>query len=95
MGLPDMGELGQQRRDAAHDGAHQEAGGEDAQEIQDGLDDMHPAVGAVPRRTHLLLIIHLLLDIALGYILLVVLEGLLVHLLVHLCTLISTPVYTY
>ena len=76
MGLPDVGELGQQRRDAAHDGAHQEAGGEDAQEVQDGLDDMHPAVGAVPRRTHLLFIIHLLLDIALGYILLVVLEGL-------------------
>ena len=73
----DVSKLGQQRRDAAHDGAHQETSGEDAQEVQDGLDHMHPAVGAVTRGIHLLLISHLLLDIALGHILLVVLEGLL------------------
>ena len=37
--LPDVGELSQQGRDAAHQAAHQEAGTEYPKEVQDCLDN--------------------------------------------------------
>ncbi len=52
--------------DATHEGAHQEGGAEDAEEVGDGLHHLQDRVGAAP-------------TLALGHVLLVVLQRLREH----------------